>query len=87
MAKISEYYNIGNRNDLSQERLLEIIEDMYQILATAVNKKPDFFERSTDGQTADTELANGSLNLNSSTKKIEMLVDHPTSSTVTWKEI
>lgn len=86
MAKVPEYYNIGNRDNLTIERLLEILEDMYKQLAIAVNKKPDLYQRTTDGQASDTFLSNGDININENTQKVEMLVDR-TSTTVTWKTL
>jgi hypothetical protein len=87
MAKIQENYNVGNRDDITTDQLVRILEDMYKTLAVAINKKPDFFQRTTDGLVTDSQLSNGSINLNTNTKKLQILVDHPTSSTVTWKEI
>ena len=84
MAKIPEYYNIGDREELTNERMLEIIEDIYKQLAVAVNKKPDFYERNTDGLVTDTFLNNGDINLNSLTGGVEFLTAHPTQTSVTW---
>lgn len=84
MAKVPEYYSVGSREDLTIEELLRIIEDMYRDLAVALNQKPDLVQRTTDGQTSDTFLSNGTLNINTSTNKVEMLTNHPTASTVTW---
>jgi len=86
MAKIQEYYNIGDREGLTLERLLEMLEDMYKQLAMAVNKKPDLYERTTNGQASDTFLASGTINLNTDTQVVEMLVDR-TATTVTWKTL
>jgi len=86
MAKVPEYYNIGKKENLTIERLLEILEDMYKQLAVQINKKPDLYERATDGQTTDTFLSNGSININTTTQKVEMLVDR-TATTVTWKAL
>jgi len=89
MAKVQEYYNIGSREDLTLERLLEIIENMYKQLATAINKKPDLYERATDGQVTDTFLSNGDFNLNTTTQKVEMLVSRTAIApiSVTWKTL
>jgi hypothetical protein len=90
MARIPDRFNIGDRENLTVERLLLIIEEMYMDLAEAVNKKPDVYIRTTDGQITDTALSIGDININSTTfptPKIEMLVAHPTPQTVTWKEI
>jgi len=87
MAKIPEYYSVGDRGNITVERLLVILEDVYKDLAIAVNKKPDLFIRESDGLTTDIKLSEGSININSNTKKIEMLVAHQSTSAVTWKEI
>jgi len=86
MARLPEYYNIGNRENLTNENLLEIIEDMYQQLALAVNQKPDINVREIDGQVTDTFSANGTINLNNLTQKVEMLVAR-TATAVTWKTL
>lgn len=84
MARIAEYFNIGNREDLKIEELLVILERMYTDLAVAINTKPDIIQRTTDGQVSDTFLANGDVNINLNTNKVEMLTNHPTQTTVTW---
>ena len=86
MAKIPESYNLGKRENLKIEDLLVILEDMYSQLAVAVNKKPDLYQRATDGQVGDTFLSNGDLNLNTNTQVVEMLVDR-TATTVTWQTL
>ena len=87
MAKVQEYYNIGNVEDMSMEKLLNIMQDMYRDLAIAINRKPDVYSRTTDGSTSDTLLSDGDININSSTRKIEMLSTHDTTTTVTWTTI
>lgn len=84
MAKIPEFYNVGDRDSITPERLLVILEDMYSQIATSLNQKADVVERSTDGQTTDTFLSNGTININLNTNKVEMLTNHDTSSSVTW---
>ena len=37
MAKIKEYYQVGNREEMTTESLLVLLEDMYKDLALAVN--------------------------------------------------
>jgi hypothetical protein len=87
MAKIQEFFDVGDRNNITPEDLLVILEDMYRTLAVAVNKKPDLYQRSSDGSTADVFLNNGDININTTTLKVEMLTSHPTSSTVTWTQL
>ena len=77
MAKIPEFFQVGDRSQMTVEKLLVIVETMYRDLAIAVNRKPDVYERTTDGQTGDTFLSNGDLNINSLTNKVEMITNHP----------
>jgi len=84
VARVPEYLNIGNRDNIDLEELLKIVERAYTDLATALNQKPDFVERDTLGQTTDTFLSQGTLNLDTTTNTIEMLTSHDTASTVTW---
>jgi len=69
MAKVSETLNIGSREDMTVDGLLEIIENLYTELAVNLNKKVEYYERPTDGQTSDTLLPNGSINNNTNTNK------------------
>jgi hypothetical protein len=87
MSKIPETLNVGNRSNLTPERLLELLEEMYTELAVAINKKADVFERPTDGLTTDTLLSNGDININTSTLKVEMLTSHVDPATVTWQTL
>jgi len=84
VARIPENFNIGDRSNLTLEDLLLILERIYTDLAVAVNSKPDLYQRDTDGQVTDTFLAQGSVNINLLTNKVEMLTNHPTAATVTW---
>ena len=84
MPKIPEYYQIGDRKNITPERLLVILEDMYTDLARAVNLKPDIIERDIDGIGDEVFLSNGDININLTTDKVEMLTNHPTATTVTW---
>jgi hypothetical protein len=85
MARIPEYFNIGDREDLKDpEKLLIILERLYTDLATAINQKPDLYQRDTDGLTTDTFLAQGSININLTTDKVEMLTNHTSPTAVTW---
>lgn len=87
MAKIPEYLNVGANRELSTDELLRIIEKMYIDIATNLNKKPDIYQRTNDGQTSDVFLSNGDLNININTLKVEMLTSHPTATTVTWTQL
>lgn len=87
MAKVPEYYEIGNIQNLSVEELARIVTDMYRDLAIALNKKPDVYFRSTNGLSSDTELSNGDFNINTNTLRIEMLTQHNSSTSVTWTTI
>ena len=87
MAKIPETYAAGATSNLSVEQLYLILLDMYKDLAVALNKKPDIYQRETDGLVTDTFLSNGDINININTLKIEMLSAHPTINTVTWTQL
>jgi hypothetical protein len=87
MAKLPDSYPLGNRETLTTENLLEIIEDIYRELAIAINKKPDIIQRITDGQTTDTFLSNGDININTSTLNVEILTEHTNPNTVVWTQI
>jgi hypothetical protein len=84
MARISENYEMGNLNDLTPPEMARRIQEMYTQLARAINQKPDLVFRDSDGDSGDTFLSNGTINVNTSTLKVEMLTEHPTTSTVTW---
>jgi hypothetical protein len=84
MAKIPEVYSFGDQKDITPERLVIILADMYKTLAVAINRKPDVYQRPTDGQASDYRLYNGDLNINTATLKVQMLTSHDTSATVTW---
>ena len=72
--------------DLTLEQLLDTMLDMYTQIAMQLNKKPDVYQRETDGQASDTFLSEGDININTTTQKVEMLVDR-TATTVTWKTL
>lgn len=84
MAKIAETYSAGATENLTVEQLYLIMLDMYRDLAIAINRKPDVYFRTTDGQSTDSFLSNGDLNVNENTNKVEMLTNRPTANTVGW---
>jgi len=84
MAKIPETFKFGGSPKLSPEKLLEIMELMYRDLAIAINKKPDIYQRTTDGQASDSFLSNGDININTNTRKVEIITSRPTAATVGW---
>ncbi len=87
MARIPESFNFGDREKMTIEDLLIVLERMYVDLATAINSKPDLYQRTVDGQVDDTFLAQGSININLSTDKVEMLTNHTSPATVTWTQL
>ncbi len=87
MASIPEYFDFGNRENMSIEELMVILERMYTDLAIAINQKPDLYQRNTDGQTSDVGLAQGSININLGTNKVEMLTNHTNPTTVVWTQL
>jgi len=44
MAKIKEYYQVGNRDEITKESLLVLLEDMYKTLALAINSNTSYGE-------------------------------------------
>ena len=84
MAKVPEYYQVGDRTNMTIEKLLVIVEDMYRDLAINLNKKPDVYQRTSNGLVTDTGLSNGDININTSTNTVEMLTNHSSSTTVVW---
>ncbi len=87
MAKIPNTFDFGDRKQTSQEDFMLRLQQMYTDLATAINSKPDLYQRNTDGQTTDAFLAQGSLNINLNTNKVEMLTNHTSATTVTWTKL
>ncbi len=87
MARIAETFNVGERGNLTPEKLLELLEVLYTDLATAINKKPDIIERASDGLTTDTFLSNGDININTSTLKVEIVTSHTSPTAITWLTI
>ena len=84
MASIPDTFNFTEKSDMTMEELLLLLERMYIDLATAINGKPDLYTRDTDGQPTDSFLDQGSININTTTNKVEMLTNFTSSSTVTW---
>ena len=84
MARIPDHFNFGDTSDMDIEELVLKLQRMYMDLAEAVNSKPDLYERTTDGQATDTFLAQGSININLNTNKVEMLTNHTSPTAVTW---
>lgn len=84
MARLPETFQLGTTEDITPEVLLIYLQRMYTDLATALNQKPDIYFRDTDGIASETFLAQGTINVNESTNKVEMLTNHPTQTTVTW---
>lgn len=87
MTKIPDTFNFGETEGMTIEDLVIKLQRMYMDLAEACNSKPDLYQRTTDGQVGDTFLANGSINLNLNTDKVEMLTNHTSPTTVTWTQL
>lgn len=84
MARIPDTFNFGSTEDMTVEELVVKLQRMYIDLAEAVNSKPDLYQRETDGLTSDTFLAQGSININTTTLKVEMLTEHTDPTNVVW---
>lgn len=93
MTKIPEEYTLGSFKDLEKEELLRVLQDMYRILATAVNMKPDIIVRQDssgnylDGSTSDVRQSIGDININPTTGKVEFLTNHTNPQTVVWTTV
>ena len=87
MARLPETFNIGDGENISLEELLILMQRMYTDLATAINQKPDLYQRDVDGDPADTFLSQGSININLTSDKVEMLTNHLSATTVQWTQL
>ena len=87
MARLPPTFNFPEADHLDMVTLVDTLNRMYLDLAEAINSKPDIYEREVDGQTDDVFLAQGTINLNTLTKKVEMLTQHIDPSTVTWTQL
>lgn len=84
MTRVAEYFDFGTAEGMTVEELVVKLERMYFDLASSINSKPDLYQRDTNGQTSDTFLAQGSININTTTRKVEMLTEHSSATTVVW---
>ncbi len=90
MPKIPSEYDVGANDELTVEDLARVMEDMYRQLALAINRKPDIIQRTVAGQTSDTFLSNGDINIKDDGVNpllVEMLTRHDTATTVTWTQL
>lgn len=84
MARLSNDFQFGENDSIDLEHLLVSLKRMYFELATAINSKPDLYQRTTDGSATDVLLSQGSININLSSNKVEMLTNHTSPTNVTW---
>lgn len=87
MARIPDHFNFGDTSNMTVEDLVVKLQRMYMDLAEAVNSKPDLVQRNTDGQPDETFLSQGTININLSTDKVEMLTNHTSQTSVTWTQL
>lgn len=87
MPRLPETFNVGDDSDVDIPEVLAIIQRMYTDLAVALNQKPDLVQRMVDGQPNDGFLDQGTLNINLSTNKVEMLTNHTGATSVTWTQL
>lgn len=90
MPRISETFNFGEfvkDEKIDTVKLLQLLDRLYTDLAVAVNTKPDIVQRKDDGQPTETFLSQGTININLTTNKVEMLTNHVSPSLVTWKQL
>lgn len=84
MVQVPDSFNFGDTEGMTIEELVIKLQRLYSDLAEACNSKPDIYQRSVDGQPGDTFLAQGSININLTTDKVEMLTNHVSPTLVTW---
>lgn len=84
MSGLPNTFNFNTNDDMTLDILIDNLQRMYQDLATTINSKPSIYERDVDGQTVDTFLPQGSININLTTNKVEMLTNHVNPTSVTW---
>ncbi len=87
MSQLPSEFDFEELKEVTPENLIWMLQRMYIDLARAINSKPDLYQRETDGLVSDAFLAQGSININLLTNKVEMLTNHPTVSTVTWTQL
>lgn len=92
MARISNTFDFGDPDKMDFATLLLKLNRMYLDIAESLNSKPDLYERNvngvpTDGDPTDVFLAQGSININTTTNKVEMLTNHVSPTLVTWTTI
>jgi len=92
VVRIADTFEFGDPDTMDFQTLLVKLNRMYLDLAEAVNSKPDLYQRNvngvpTDGDPSDTFLAQGSININTTTDKVEVLTNHVSPTVVTWTTI
>ena len=85
MTKIPEDYPLGDIEQMELKELAYVLQDMYRELAVAINARPTVIVRANqDGQTDETFLPVGTLNINQTGPKVEILTSHTNPTTVVW---
>ena len=87
MPKIAETFYFGDIEKMDASELAKRLSEMYEILSIAINKRVEVVERTTNGQPTDYSYSNGTVNINNSTNKVEMLTNHDTATTVIWSAL
>ena len=88
MASIPEYFNIGEVDTKDPEEMIIILQRMYSDLAQAINQKPDLVVRKTVGNTNETFLSDGTINIDTLTNTVEIISSrNATGSAVVWTTI
>ena len=87
MGRLSENYELGSNDDLTQEELFSRIQEMYTQLARAINQKADLVVRDVDGVATDVFLSEGTININTTTDNVQILTNHTSTTNVTWTNI
>ena len=87
MAQIPPTFSFPDPNNVTMEELFVVLNRMYTDLADGINSKADVYSRTVDGQTTDTFLPQGAININTTTDKVEILSNHVSPTLVTWTTI
>lgn len=88
MPKVKDRLIIGDKSQITVEKLLEIIEDLYSELARAINSGPSIYvQEATDANATYTFASIGDIHIRKDSATIKMCTDHTDSVTVQWTTI
>ncbi|MEK9713879.1 MAG: hypothetical protein VW258_15045 [Thalassolituus sp.] len=92
MPDLPETFNFGDRSNVTPEKLLQILEDMYEQLASEINQKPNVYYATDgtnprNGNSEDTHVKNGDFNVNTTSRAVEVATRDETTGAVFWDSI